>query len=177
MANIVYIATSLDGYIATPEGSVDWLNEIPNPENSDFGFSDFIKRVDCILMGRGTYETVAGFGGDWPYQKKVYVLSQTLRKVPGHLCGKVELVRGPLSEVLTSLSGQGLEHIYVDGGKLIQSFLREDLIDEMIITRVPILLGAGIPLFGELVEPMKWRHQKSEVLAGALVKSSYQRER
>lgn len=177
MANYIYIATSLDGYIATPDGGVEWLNDIPNPDKSDFGFADFMDCVDCLLMGRRTYEAVLGFGGTWPYHKKVYVLSHSLRSVPDHISDQVELVSGSLPDVLEQLKLQGIQNIYIDGGQLIQSALQEDLIDQMVITRVPVLLGGGIPLFGKLLNSMKFCHLETEVLAGSLVKSSYQRVR
>lgn len=174
MKNYIYIATSLDGYIATKEGGLDWLSEIPNPDQSDFGFGDFLAGIDCIVMGRNTYEKVLTFD-QWPYPKKVFVLSNSLKEVPAQLMDKVELVSGNVNEVIETINRQGFERIYVDGGKVIQSFLKEDLIDEMIITRIPVILGGGIPLFGELSEPVKFTHVKTEVLAGSMVKSYYSR--
>jgi len=82
MPIIVYIATSLDGHIAKKDGSIDWLMEVPNPDNSDYGFSEFIERIDGIIMGRNTFETVVGFD-QWPYSKPVFVLSNNLKKPPG----------------------------------------------------------------------------------------------
>jgi dihydrofolate reductase len=176
MANYVYIATSLDGFIATLDGGVEWLDDVPNPDGSDFGFAAFIARVDAILMGSGTYEKVLSFG-QWPYENKVFVLSQRIKSVPEELTGKVEIVKGPLADVIADLKGQGFEHLYVDGGKVIQRLLREDLIDELIITKIPKLLGKGIPLFGDLDEIMAFTHIETEVLNDCLVKSRYARNR
>ncbi|MBK1877070.1 dihydrofolate reductase family protein [Pelagicoccus mobilis] len=173
MSNYVYIATSLDGYIATPDGGVEWLDDAPNPDGSDFGFAEFISRVDGILMGRGTFEKVLSFDMPWMYEKPVYVLSNSLSSVPEELEGKVMIVRGALREVLDRLSKEGVENLYVDGGKVIQSFLRERLIDELIITRIPKLLGKGIPLFGDLDEIMNFEHMETEVLNNYMVKSRY----
>jgi len=175
MSNIVYIAASIDGYIATPDGGVEWLNEIPNPDQSDFGWSEFILGIDAILMGRNTFEKVLTFG-DWPYQKPVFVLSAKLKKVPDELSEKAEIIKGSIEDVIAELNQRGHTHIYIDGGKLIQSFLAEDLIDELIITRIPILLGKGIPLFRELEQSQKFIHKKTEIFNDSLVKSHYDRE-
>ncbi len=176
MANYVYIATSLDGFIATPDGGVEWLDDVPNPDGDDFGFSAFMDRVDAILMGSGTYEKVLTFG-EWPYGKMVHVLSERLDSVPDALAGKVRIVRGPLPEVVADLARQGFRNLYVDGGKVIQDCLRHDLIDEMIISRIPKLLGKGIPLFGDLEEIMAFTHVETEVIHDYLVKSRYVRDR
>lgn len=175
MANIVYIATSVDGYIATEDGSVDWLHEIPNHTGSDYGFSKFMERVDALVMGRNTYETVLSFGGDWPYAKKVFVLSNNLKEIDASLAGKVELISGDLKNVVKSLNEKGFENLYIDGGKTVQSFLKEDLIDELIISRIPIILGAGIPLFEKSGNTLRLKHRSTEVLGEELVQSHYVR--
>ncbi|USD43545.1 dihydrofolate reductase [Vibrio sp. SCSIO 43135] len=177
MANIVYIATSLDGYIADKNNQVDWLHEVPNPEGSDFGFADFMERVDALVMGRNTFDMVASFGGDWPYSKPVFVLSNTMTSVPEQYQDKVFLVKGELKEVVARLNEQGYQDLYIDGGVTIQNFLAQDLIDEMIITTIPTLLGGGIPLFGELQSPLKFKHLESELCAGILVKNRFVRTR
>jgi len=176
MANYVYIATSLDGFIATTDGGIDWLNEIPNPEQSDFGFSDFMSGIDALVMGRKTFEKVLSFGF-WAYKKPVFVLSNSLKQVPEAATGNIDIVSGDLRKVVGSLNARGFNHLYIDGGITIQSFLKEDLIDEMIITKVPILLGDGIPLFGKLTQSMKFKHAGTNVLNNSLVMSHYTRER
>ncbi|GIU31781.1 dihydrofolate reductase family protein [Shewanella schlegeliana] len=177
MPNIVYIATSLDGFIADKDNKVDWLHDIPNPEGSDLGFSDFMTRIDALVMGRNTLGVVLSFGIDWPYTKPVFVLSNTLTRVPEGLEGKVFLVKGPLKEVLKQINAQGYHELYIDGGKTIQSFLQEDLIDELIITTIPVLLGGGISLFGELASPLKFKHVKAERLVDYLVQNRFIRQR
>lgn len=172
MANYVYIATSLDGYIATEDGGIEWLSEIPNPTDSDYGFNDFIQRVDAIVMGRKTFEQVLSFG-QWPYTKKVFVLSSKLKEVPKEVADKAEIISGDIKAVTASLNKEGFMNLYIDGGKTIQSFLREGLIDEMIITRIPILLGSGIPLFGKLDKPIRFDEVETEILDELLVKSHY----
>lgn len=172
MANYVYIATSLDGYIATEDGGIDWLSEIPNPNNSDYGFNDFIQKIDAIVMGRNTFEKVLSFG-QWPYPKKVFILSNKLKKVPEELTDKVEIIAGDIKSVTADLNKRGFLNLYIDGGKTIQSFLKENLIDEMIITRIPILLGSGIPLFGKLEKIIRFDVVETEILDDLLVKSHY----
>lgn len=175
MANTVYVATSLDGYIARKDGSIDWLTEIPNPEQSDYGFSDFMKRIDGIVMGRKTFELVQTFD-PWPYSKPIFVLSRTLKEIPRALEGRAELLHGPLEDVLESLRARGKKHLYVDGGKTIQSFLQLDLIDELIITLIPIILGSGIPLFAEMDREIRFQLVKTETLNKDLVKNTYVRK-
>lgn len=177
MSNIVYIATSLDGYIADKNGSVDWLHETPNPEGSDMGFGDLMNRVDALVMGRNTFDMVLSFGCDWPYSKPVFVLSNSLTQVPVGYEDRVFLVKGSIEEVVASIHQLGHQNLYIDGGKTIQNFLNADLIDEMIITTIPVLLGGGSHLFGELVSPLKFSYVKSEKLLDCLVKNYYIRVR
>lgn len=176
MTLYVYIAQSIDGFIADKNGGLDWLNEIPNPDNSDFGFNEFISKIDAIVMGRNTFETVQSFGM-WPYTKPVYVISSTLSKLPKEHHGKAETLNLKPLQLIEKLNDKGFSNLYIDGGALIQSFLSEDLIDELIITTVPVLLGDGISLFGKLENSLKFKFNKSEVLADALVKNHYIRER
>jgi dihydrofolate reductase len=176
MAVYVYVATSLDGFIATSDGGVEWLMEIPNPDQSDYGFAEFMNGIDALVMGRNTFEMVLSFGS-WPYSKPVFVLSDTLTEVPKSITEKAEIIRGSLRTVLSRLRKRGYLNLYVDGGRVIQSFLAEDLVDEMIITRVPILLGQGIPLFGPLTKRLRFEHKKTELLNETLSKSHYVRVR
>jgi dihydrofolate reductase len=162
MKNSIFIGTSLDGYIADKYGGLDYLHAIPNPTNDDMGYHSFISSIDAIIMGRTTFETVCSFDGEWPYQVPVFVLSNTLTEIPSAQKGKAYLAKGSLTE---------------DGGKTIQSFLQEDLIDEMIITSIPILLGGGFSLFGELTSPMLFKCVKTTILVDAIVQSRFIRER
>ena len=172
----VFIATSLDGFIATSDGGVEWLDEIPNPENSDFGFGGFMSGIDALVMGRNTFEKVLTFG-EWPYDKPVFVVSNSLSGVPEDLEGKVEVINGAPRSVVEQLGQRGFRNLYVDGGKVIQSFLEDDLVDEMIITRVPVLLGDGMPLFGKLTKTLQFEHVKTETFSEGLVQSTYARVR
>jgi len=148
--NKVFIATSLDGYIADENDGIDWLHNIPNPEGNDMGYAAFMKGIDAIIMGRNTFETVCSFDIPWPYNKPVFVLSNSLNVIPSKYENKAQLISGTLKSILDEIERMGHRNIYIDGGSTIQSFLRENLIHEMTITRIPILLGKGKPLFGEL---------------------------
>lgn len=175
MANIVFIATSLDGYIADKQGKIDWLHSVPNPDNLDTGFAALMERVDGLIMGRNTLNVVLSFDCDWPYTKPVFVLSNTMTNVPQGYEDKVFLIKGELREIIANLNAKGLHNLYIDGGVTIQHFLKEDLIDEIVITRFPILLGGGSPLFGELSKPLTFKVTKSEVLLDTLVQTTYVR--
>ena len=176
MRTYVYIAQSLDGFIAKVDGDIKWLEDFPNPSGSDFGFSDFMNGIDALLMGRNTFEKVQSFGF-WPYNKPVYVVSNSLLELGEEYTGKAYLIKGTLNEMLSELKSKGYESIYLDGGKLIQSFLKEDLVDSLTITTMPILLGDGIPLFGRVLKESKWENIDTEVYNKALVKSRYMRVR
>ncbi|TFH04048.1 MAG: dihydrofolate reductase [Spirochaetales bacterium] len=176
MSNYVYIATSLDGFIAEKDGGLEWLTEYPNPDGSDFGYADFMQTLDVIVMGRVTFETVLSFG-QWPYNKPVWVMSRTLVDVPPDTIGKAMIVDGGPLSVLEQAHTAGYENVYVDGGSVIRSFLNEDLIDEMIITIVPVALGEGIPLFTQLSRRLQFSLEKSETLIGQFVRNHYVRVR
>lgn len=175
--NSVYLGVSLDGYIADENGSLDWLNAVPNPEGNDMGYSAFIDRIDALVMGRTTFETVLGFGIDWPYEKPVYVLSHSLSKVPEELVGKVWILKGALPQVLADIKERGHSRLYIDGGRTVQHFLREGLIDELIITTIPVLLGGGVLLFGALDKPVALELIKSTVFLDQIVQAHYRIKR
>lgn len=175
MANIVFIATSLDGYIADKHGGLDWLQSVPNPDNIDMGFGPLMERVDALVMGRNTLEVVLSFGVEWPYSKPVFVLSNTLTQVPAGYEDKVFLVKGELKEVVQNLNEQGYKDLYIDGGKTVQGFLKEDLIDELCITTIPVLLGGGSPLFGDLDAMQAFQLIESRTYLDAIVQTTYRR--
>lgn len=175
--NIVFIAKSLDGYIAGKNGELDWLESIPNPDNVEMGFQSLMQEIDAVVMGRTTFEVVCGFGGEWLYPKHVFVLSHSLRAVPEALREKVTLLQGNPRAILTDIHTKGYHTLYIDGGRTIQNFLKEDLIDELRITTIPILLGGGFPLFGELSQPLVFEHVESKVFLGQLAQSCYRRKR
>ncbi|MDA1257876.1 MAG: dihydrofolate reductase family protein [Chloroflexi bacterium] len=171
----VYIATSVDGFIARPDGGLDWLEH--DSGNDDYGFHGFIASVDSMILGRATYEQVLGSGVEWPYTgKHVIVPSTTLSAgdVPEELRGEVEIASGEPSELLAILERQGFKHAYVDGGVTIQRFLRAGMIDELTITYIPVLIGDGIPLFGALDGDIKVRHLSTNSFDSGIVQSLYQ---
>jgi len=146
----VYIATSTDGFIARPDGDIDWLLRPEYREASDVGliYEEFIATVDAVVMGRHTFEKVSTFD-EWYYEdQEVYVLTSRELVIPEHLKERVQVLSGTPSEIVGRLKGEGKRHLYIDGGITIQRFLEAGLIDELTITVIPILLGSGIPLFG-----------------------------
>ncbi len=174
--NIVFIARSLDGYIAGKNGELDWLHSVPNPYGIDMGYGDLMKEVDAIVMGRTTYEVVLSFEGEWPYSKHVFVLSTTLKDVPQRLGDRVTILKGNPGEILEEVHNQGYHTLYIDGGRTIQDFMKAELIDELRITTIPILLGGGFPLFGDLNKPLHFNHIKSEVFLDQVVQDWYQKK-
>ena len=177
MKNIVYIATSIDGFIADAKGSIEWLNTVPNPKGNDMGWSDFLKQIDAVIMGRKTFDTVIGFGVEWPYPVPVFVLSKTMHKVPKDLINKVEILQGSPKEVTQQVRNQGHNNIYIDGGETIKQFLQEDMIDELIITKIPVLLGEGISLFTSLKEQQFYSLKETKVFLNQLVQMHYIRKK
>jgi dihydrofolate reductase len=166
----VFVGTSLDGFIARPDGALDFL---PADGGEPHGFTEFYKSVDALVIGRKTYETVLAFGG-WFYGKKpVFVLSsKPLPPAPPKAV--VEHMSGEPAEIVKRLETRGIRHIYVDGGVTIQRFLRAGLIQRIIITRVPVLIGAGIPLFGELLKDVHVRAVSTRQYTTGLVQTEYE---
>lgn len=175
MKAIVYIGTSLDGFIARKDGDIDWLTQFANDEAMK-AYEEFISRIDAIVIGRGTFEKVLTFPS-WPYEQKAFLLSTSIKQVPDILKEKITLLSMKPKELLNYLSGNGFSNIYVDGGKVIQEFLKEDLIDELIISKVPVLIGSGIPLFDYFDTDLKFRHIQTQVSSNGLVRSYYERQR
>ena len=170
----VFIATSLDGFIARPNGNLDWL---PGADGTllpeDHGYDAFIASVDIIVIGRNSYEKVLTFA-DWPYgQMPVRVLTTHTLDIPSTVPPSVEAMSGSPAEVLAGLSRQGFRHAYVDGGRTIQGFLSAGLIQKLILTRIPVLLGEGIPLFGVVPHDLHLQHVRTRSFAGGLVQSEY----
>ena len=166
----VFVGTSLDGYIARPNGALDFL---PPGGGEPHGYDEFIASVDAIVIGRKTFETVLTLG-PWPYgNKRVVVLSSRPVDLSLVKDGVVEQMAGPPAEIVSRLAASGAHHLYVDGGITIQQFLRAGLIQRLIITRVPVLIGDGIPLFGALPADIRLRHVATRQYASGLVSSEY----
>ena len=176
----LYIACSLDGFIAREDGSIDWLTqyEKDSEKNSetDYGYSEFYASIGTVLMGRKTYEQVLGFG-NWPYsEKKTYVF--TRQKEPLHLEKNVEFVSGNIVEFIGQLKKNNSEDIWLVGGsQLIKAFLEENLVQDMMIFIVPIILGGGIPLFDQIGKEIKLTSGKVEKYDSGLVKLEYEVKR
>jgi dihydrofolate reductase len=173
----VFIATSLDGYIADKNGGIDWLHSIPNPDNDDMGYLAFNKEIDALVMGRKTFETVLGFDVDWPYNKAVFVLSTTLKEIPKSHKDKAFLAKGSLAKILEQIHDKGFNRLYVDGGTTIRNFLKEDLIDEMVITTIPVLLGGGSSLFEELPNELKFELIGTKTFLNQITQNHYKRKK
>lgn len=171
MKTSVFVGTSLDGFIARRNGQYDFLD---TAGNVDHGYNEFIATVDCLVIGRKTFETVLAFP-EWPYgDRQVVVLSSRsldFSKVRG---ARVEQMSGDPAEISSRLSARGFKHVYVDGGITVQGFLRAGVIQRLIISRVPVLIGDGIPLFGSLPRDVQLRHIATQVYQTGLVKSEYE---
>ena len=169
----VFIGMSLDGFIARPNGGLDWL---PADGGEPHGYDEFIATVDALVIGRKTFETVLSFEG-WVYgAKRIVVLSSQPVDLSEAVArgGVVEQMGGEPSEIVAKLAASGAQHLYVDGGITIQRFLRAKLIDRLVITRVPVLIGDGIPLFGSLPEDIRLRHVATRSFPSGLVQSEYE---
>ncbi len=167
----VFIATSLDGFIARANSDLDWL---PQDQSEDHGYNAFFSSIDTMLMGRKTYETILGFS-PFPYEgKRVVVCSRTLTAAPDHLIGKLEFRAEPLPDLVKMLKADGAKHIYADGGQIITALLEAGLVNRLVLTRVPVLLGSGIPLFGALSADITLQHIETKSFVNGLVQSVYE---
>jgi dihydrofolate reductase len=165
----VFVGTSLDGFIARANGDLDFL---PPGGGEPHGYDEFMATVDALVIGRKTFETVLPFPS-WPYgEKPVFVLS-TRPLAPAPTGAVVERMSGAPEEIVSQLAGRGIQHVYVDGGITIQRFLRAGLIQRLIITRVPVLIGSGIPLFGFTGRDIVLKHVATRPYASGLVQSEY----
>jgi dihydrofolate reductase len=178
----VFIATSTDGFIAKKDGSVDWLHASGNAaadmgEQADMGFADYLSSIDCLIMGRKCMEVIASMNltpEQWPYgDNRIIVLSNTLKQAPDNIKDKVEIYSGDLRTLVSALDSDGYKHAYIDGGITIQAFINLGLIDEMTITRAPVLLGEGIPLFGTTKKDIKLEQASATAFANDFVQVKY----
>jgi dihydrofolate reductase len=165
----VFVGTSLDGFIARANGDLDWL---PAGGGEPHGYNEFFASVDALVIGRKTFETVLSFD-TWPYgDKRVVVLSSRPVDLSA-AAGLVEQMAGPPAQIVARLAASGAHHLYVDGGITIQGFLRAGLVQRLVITRVPVLIGDGIPLFGSLSRDVRLRHIATRDFPSGLVQSEY----
>ena len=166
----VFIATSVDGFIARPDGALDWL---PADGGEPHGYDEFIATVDALVIGRKTFETVLAFDA-WPYGTKPVIVLSTrpseLTPPEGAVC---DVMVGTPDEIVSRLTERGMKHLYIDGGVTIQGFLEAGLIQRLTITRIPVLLGSGIPLFGFLPHDVRLAHVATRSYPSGLVQSEY----
>ena len=186
MKGTVYIATTVDNKIATPDGGIDFLNDLPPPTEDDtkneyLSFAQLLASVDCMVMGRKTFDKVVSFGKDmWVYGKlKIIVQSRDPAKVsiPDHLTETVSTSGEPPNALFERLESEGFKNVYIDGGCTIQRFLEAGLVTDMHLTRVPVLLGDGIDLFGsggKQNTPIKLKATKTFAYSNGMVMTSYE---
>ena len=165
----VFIGTSLDGFIARANGALDFL---PPGGGEPHGYDEFMATVDALVIGRKTFETVLTFDA-WPYGEKPVVVLSTRPLAPAPPGAVAERMSGAPADIVSELAARGIRHIYVDGGITIQRFLQAGLIQRLIITRVPVLIGGGVPLFGALPRDIVLRHVRTRQYASGLVQSEY----
>lgn len=172
MTATVFVGISVDGFIARRDGSFDFLPDNPEPH----GFEELMASVDAIVMGRNTFEVVMGFDGWFYGEKRIVVLShRELDLAPARARGgRVEQLGGAPAEIVAALAASGAHQLYVDGGATIQEFLRAGQIQRLVLTRVPVLIGDGIPLFGALPHDVKLRHVATRSFPSGLVQSEYE---
>jgi dihydrofolate reductase len=176
-----YIATSADGYIATRDGGVDWLHTAGNLEadmgSEDMGCKTFMDSVDCMIMGRKCMEMISSMDltpEQWFYgDMRIVTLSKTVKEPPENLRGKIEMYSGDIKDLIQKLESSGLKHAYIDGGSTITSFINLKLIDEMIITKIPVLLGEGIPLFGKIKQRVKLENAEATTYQNEFIQIKY----
>lgn len=170
MTASVFIGVSVDGFIARKNDDLDFLPEDAEPH----GYDEFIASVDAIVIGRKSFEKVLSFG-TWPYgEKRVVVLSSHPLDLSKAVGGVVEQMAGPPAEIVSQLAASGAHNLYIDGGITIQRFLRARAIQRLIITRVPVLIGEGLPLFGALPHDVRLRHVATRAYPSGLVQSEYE---
>ncbi|MDB4292159.1 dihydrofolate reductase family protein [Maribacter sp.] len=178
----VYIATSADGFIATKDGGVAWLHSAGNgkvlpEENADMGLNEYLSSVDCMIMGRKCMDMISSMNltpEQWFYGSlRIIVLSNTVKEAPENLKDKVEMYSGDLLALISKLENEGHKHAYIDGGTTIQAFINLKLINEMTITKAPIILGEGIPLFGRTVNAIKLEEAQAVAFANDFIQLKY----
>jgi dihydrofolate reductase len=176
MAKIkLFIASTIDGFIAREDGSLDWLNDLPNPDQLDYGYVDFLESIDVLIMGRKTYEEILNFGIEWPYaDKKSFVLSADpnyLTKTPNTI-----LTNRISEDFIKTLRSNSKRNVWIiGGGQLIQEFLEYDAVDKMTLSIIPVILGKGIKLFRENVKERRFELIRSESFTTGVVNLTYKK--
>lgn len=170
----LYIAASLDGYIARSDGDLEWLTEHSNPDELDYGYEEFYSTIDAVVMGRATYESILEMGGEWPYKDKVSYIA-TRQESLKSILENLHFTTEKMEELVASLQGEKGKDIWlVGGGELVATFLEHNLINTMIITYIPIILGSGIPLFQTQPTMSEWDVMRCEAYDNNVVQIEYQ---
>lgn len=165
----VYIATSIDGYIARSDGSLDWLDQVGGFDE-DYGFKNLLDSIDAVILGRKTYE-IASSVVDWPYKgKRTVILSNTLKTVRND----AELFRGDITQLVSQLNSDGIKHAWIDGGATISQFLDLQMVDSMTLSIIPVILGNGIPLFNVIGKELPCSLVSSQSYPSGLVQIIYE---
>ena len=168
----IYIATSVDSYIARKDGSLDWLDQVGGFDE-DYGFQKLLDSIDAVILGRKTYEVAASVS-DWPYKgKRIIVLSNSLQTVRE----EAEIFQGDLSQLASQLHSEGIRHIWIDGGITISQFLDLQMVDSMTLSVIPVILGSGIPLFNPLSKEQACCLASSQSYPSGLVQLNYEMSR
>lgn len=172
---ILYIASSLDGYIARPDGSIDWLTSLPNPSSEDYGYTELLARISTIVMGRKTYDDIIGFDMEWPYSGlTTFVVSSDKSWMPRS--PESYLLQGEVKQALQKLKSDAEKDVWLVGGAtLITAALRHKLLDTMIIAVIPTIIGAGIPLFSGDTGESKWALTEVKSFDTGVVNLTYQK--
>lgn len=165
----IYLATSIDGYIARKDGNLDWLDRVGGFDE-DYGFQKLLDSIDAVILGRNTYEVAASVL-DWPYKgKRIVVLSRSLKTVRE----EAELFQGDLTQLISQLHSDGIQHIWIDGGVTISQFLELQMVDCITLSVIPIILGSGIPLFRAMGQELACRLISSQSYPSGLVQLKYE---
>ncbi|MBA3237146.1 MAG: dihydrofolate reductase [Parachlamydiaceae bacterium] len=164
----IYIATSIDGYIARQDGSLDWLDRVGGFDD-DYGFQKLLDSIDAVILGRNTYE-IAATVQDWPYKgKRIIVLSNTLKTVRS----EAELFQGDLTQLVNNLHADGIKHVWIDGGVTVSQFLNLQMVDSMTLSVIPVILGSGMPLFSAIGKELSCSLSSSQSYPSGLVQLNY----
>lgn len=179
----VFIASSVDGFIAKEDGSVDWLHTAGNSDvdlgdRADMGMNEFMTTIDCMIMGRKCMDTISNMNlsaDQWPYGDiKIIVLSNTVKEAPGNMKDKVEMYSGKLETLINKLENKGFKHAYIDGGTTIQQFINLKMINEITLTLAPVLLGEGKALFGKTFKDIKLHKAQATAYPNDFIQVKYE---
>ncbi|MBK5719535.1 dihydrofolate reductase [Dysgonomonas sp. Marseille-P4677] len=171
----LYIASTIDGYIATSDGDLDWLREFPNSEKSDFGYKNFMSGIDAVLIGGQTYRSLLCMDVVWPYKSKTtYIISRKPIDIKID-CDIYNITKNAIEEIAKIKNEEGGDIALFGGGILTKMLLQHDMIDEMTISTIPILLGGGISLFPVYFPTSSWYIEKTELFKNGLMQTVYRK--